>query len=175
MTMNTDDKWLANLVARHVDAATRGTWDGRSGDLYFDSCRLMHQFRGITTIFTRDVGYHTSGWWKNPDYERCYHLSVSFFDTATMLARPFDQSVAKRIAKAFYTRFAKWVWVESPYSTTGKSIGVWHYRLFCDQQWQPILSRGEVYSRELTEAGWKSFSEVQDEVKRTGRNPNIKG
>lgn len=29
-------------------------------------------------IMTRDIGYHTSGWWKNPDYERCFHVSISY-------------------------------------------------------------------------------------------------
>jgi hypothetical protein len=32
--------------------------------------------------------------------------------------------------------------------------------LFCDAQWQPILPRKEVYTREFTEAGWRSASQV---------------
>lgn len=32
--------------------------------------------------------------------------------------------------------------------------------------WCPIKPRGEVYSRELTEAGYKSFSDVQAELER---------
>jgi hypothetical protein len=33
-------------------------------------------------------------------------------------------------------------------------------RLFCDAGWQPIKPRGEVYSRHLTEKGWRTFSEI---------------
>ena len=169
-----DDQWLETIVKFHVEQACKGTFDGRRINAYFQYCRMVHHFRGITIAFTRDVGYHTSGWWKNPDFERCYHLSISFFDPATLTPIPFEESIAKRIAKAFYTKYTKWVWVESPYSDEGKKLGVWHYRLFCDEHWQPILPRGEVYSRELTEAGWKSFSDVQDEIAKTGENPNLK-
>jgi hypothetical protein len=41
--------------------------------------------------------------------------------------------------------------------------------VFCDERWQPILPRGEVYSREFTEKGWKSFSEMN------GGKPRIEG
>jgi len=174
MSNEIDDRWLELLVGAHVNAAIKGTFDGKGLNRYFASCRAVHAFRGITTAFTRDVGYHSSGWWKNPDFERCYHLSISFFDPATLSPRPFEDAIARRIAKAFYTKHTKWVWVESPYSDEGKAMGVWHYRLFCDERWQPILPRGEVYSRELTEAGWKSFSDVQDAIAKTGENPNTK-
>jgi hypothetical protein len=33
----------------------------------------------------------------------------------------------------------------------------------------PLFPRGEVYSRELTGAGWKSFSEVQAEIQKTNQ------
>ena len=41
-----------------------------------------------------------------------------------------------------------------------KRAEVYHYRLFCDEGWQPIMPRGEVYSTQFTELGWKSFSEL---------------
>jgi hypothetical protein len=59
------------------------------------------------------------------------------------------------------------VWSKPPYSPNGKAADVWHYRLFVDKATLlPLFLRGEVYSRELTEAGWKSFSEVQAEISR---------
>ena len=39
-------------------------------------------------------------------------------------------------------------------------MGVYHYRLFCDEGWQPLKPRGEVYTRDFIEKGWKSFSEL---------------
>jgi hypothetical protein len=62
---------------------------------------------------------------------------------------------------AFYRDAKCHVWSEPPFSKTGKAFGMWHYRVFCTKFWTPITPRGEVYSRELTEAGWKSFSELQ--------------
>lgn len=167
-------KWISALVKEHTELAMLGVWDGRGLTAYFEQCRFQNTFRGITTIFTRDVGYHSSGWWKNPDYERCYHLSISFFDPATIAPMPQDKALANRLVKAFYTRYAKWVWCEPPYSESGKRQDVWHYRLFCDAGWQPIRPRGEVYSKELTEAGWHSFSDVQDAIETSGTNPNVR-
>ncbi len=166
------DKCIATLVANHSQSATSGEWNGKSLDSYFKSCRRNNPFRGITTIFTRDVGYHTSGWWKNPDYEQCYHLSVSFFDPATLEPCLADKNIVRQLVKGFFTKYAKWVWIEPPYSQYGQESGVFHYRLFCNDAWQPIKPRGEVYSRELTAAGWYSFSDVQDAIATTGKNPN---
>jgi hypothetical protein len=113
----------------------------------------------IRLLFTRDQGHHSSGWWKNPDYERCLHLSVSFaYPTGAPAPYVFDE--AERWAKMFFRDDLRWVWVEPPYSEFGKARDVHHYRLFCDPGWQPLKPRGEVYSKEFTEAGWKSFSEI---------------
>jgi hypothetical protein len=114
-------------------------------------------------LFTRDVGHHTSGWFKNPDYERCYHLSLSFWDLERRVARPFEGRLARAWVRAFYRDWTRLVWEES---ATLRSLPrlpeVRHYRVFCDARWQPILPRGEVYSREFTEKGWKSFSELNE-------------
>jgi hypothetical protein len=116
---------------------------------------------GVIMIFTRDVGLHTGGMLKNPDYERCYHLSLSFRDTLTGKYIPFDKAEAKAFVEAFYSPDdVKKLWVESPKSPEGKESDVWHYRLLCDEQWNGIVPRKEVYSSEFTELDWKSFSEI---------------
>lgn len=163
------DQWLTELIASHVQSALRGTWDGRNMTPYFSDCRRQSMFRGLSTIFSRDTGYHTSGWWKNPDYERCYHLSVSFFDPLTQEPRPADDEIVRKLVRGFYGVHRRLIWVEPPYSAHGKKLGVTHYRLFCDVAWQPIKPRGEVYSRELTEAGWLSYSDVQAAKQPTAR------
>lgn len=61
----------------------------------------------------------------------------------------------------FFGDSQKMIWVEPPYSDDGKRMGVWHYRLFCDEHWQTIKPRGEVYNTHFTERGWKSFSELK--------------
>lgn len=111
-------------------------------------------------IYSRDIGHHSGGWWKNPDYERCLHLSLSVRDSATWQPLPRDPKVFQEIANAFFADDARKAWIEGPYSREGKQSDVWHYRVFCDPSWSPIIPRHEVYSREFTETGWKSFSEI---------------
>ena len=111
-------------------------------------------------IYTRDEGHHMGGWWKNPDYERCLHLSVSFCVNPTDAPLAFDRRQAERIARAFFGDDTPKAWVEPPYSAKGIICGVHHYRLFCDPGWCPLLPRGEVYSKANTPPGWKSFSEI---------------
>lgn len=149
-------------------AAASGTYGGliQTTDQLGYMARCTHHVlsrqtrNGVTLLFTRDVGHHTSGWWKNPDYERCWHLSVSMFDVETLQPDQFNSREAARWAKAFFHDGVRWLWVEPAYSLEGQVCGVHHYRLFCDPTWQPLKPRGEVYSKEFTELGWKSFSEL---------------
>lgn len=48
--------------------------DGRESSMpYIRSCTADDHQTGSRLIYTRDVGHHTSGWFKNPDYEQCLH------------------------------------------------------------------------------------------------------
>jgi hypothetical protein len=149
------------LITRMRRRAWSGVWTGRGPTPYFDTCRHVCKTLGTLAIFTRDCGHHSSGWWKNPDYERCLHLSLSFFDAETMQRGSKNQAMTDRFVDAIFGVRRRWLWCEPPYSDDGKRADVWHYRLFCDAGWNPIKPRGEVYSRELTEAGWLSFSDLQ--------------
>lgn len=97
--------------------------------------------------------YILSGWWKNPEYERCYHLSIDY--PGGMIFKKTEW-----LLNALFGSNRKLMWCEPPYSEHGKKLGVYHYRLFCDEEWKPIMPRGEVYSTQFTERGWKSFSEL---------------
>lgn len=157
-------KTLQALVKYAKTIAKFNTWDGRGMTPYLESCHHADRNEGVELIFSRDTGYHTSGWWKNPDYERCWHLSLSFFDPIAMEPCPRNAVLTKELIDAFYGRDKKLIWSEPPYSPAGKAKDIWHYRLFCDAGWRPIKPRGEVYGRELIEAGWKSYSDVQDQL-----------
>jgi hypothetical protein len=116
----------------------------------------------LRLIFTRDTGHHTSGWFKNPDYERCLHLSISPAALApqTTCDRDPPTDIEKILVPAVFGHGARFAWRESPKTPLGKAHRVQHWRVFCDHTWQPILPRKEVYSREFTEKGWRSASEL---------------
>lgn len=161
--MKTYDKtWLmASTAADRLRVARYGTWDGTGPTPYFERCRGFHQPTGTMLMLSRDVGGHTSGWWKNPDYERCLHLSLSFRDPVNGQLASRDKKLAREWVGLFFGKDRARLWCEPPFSPQGKAMDVWHYRLFCNPEWIPILPRGEVYSRELTEAGWLSFSDAR--------------
>lgn len=146
--------------------AMRGIYDGRPSPrtmALIEACShvlTIDPARYATVLYTRDAGHHSSGWWKNPDYERCLHLSLAYRNRLTGQPIDHDPGRSAEIARAFFGDDARRTWLEGPYSPEGKAAAVWHYRLFCDPAWNPLTPRGEVYSREDTPADWKSFSEV---------------
>lgn len=132
-----------------------GFYMGGSSDSYFYSCGWFIEEYQCSIIFTRDVGHHACGWWKNPEYERCYHLSIRFLGER-------NKTAIEKIITGLFGSDKNKIWIEPPYSKEGKQNEIWHYRLFCDANWQPIIPRGEVYTTEFTEKGWKSYSELND-------------
>jgi hypothetical protein len=133
--------------------------------LYLSLSRHVHQATGAVLIFSRDTGHHTRGWLKNPDYERCWHLSLS--PIPGYIVRPdgsygveLDPEITLMWCRAFFHEHLHLAWSEPPKSDLGRTYNVWHWRVFANEAWEPILPHGEVYSTELTEKGWKSASEV---------------
>ena len=122
----------------------------------------------IVMIFTRDTGMHSGGWFRNPDYERCYHLSLSFrgasgnpMEITTRLEfAPQLHDLAREVCCEFYGANFNFILAEPPFSELGKQLQVWHYRIFCNERWAPIIPRKEVYSSDYTESRWLSFSEL---------------
>lgn len=157
--------WRIPMVARMRIQAERSTWDGAEYTPYFRMCRESDLESGTTIIFTRDVGMHDCGWFKNPDYNQCYHLSLSFYDTSRyphgVTPRAPERGEAEGWVRLFYGDRCRYVWEESPVSERGKQIGVRHYRVMTDRNWQPIVPAGEVYTTAKTELGWKSWSDQQ--------------
>lgn len=68
--------------------------------------------------------------------------------------------ILQTILRNLFHDSRRWLWCEGPFTEAGKQCSVFHYRLFCNPEWQPLKPRGEVYNRDFTEAGWKSFSEL---------------
>lgn len=148
---------LSGVLRRVKYAASLGLFDGTSNPMMsnyvMNCCSWYLQAYDCSMIFTRDVGHHSGGWWKNPEYERCWHLSISFRGGN-------NRKALEKILDGLFGEHKRKTWCEPPYSDACKRNDVWHYRLFADENWQPIIPRGEVYSKEFTENGWKSYSEL---------------
>lgn len=159
---------MAAVASELRRRAKHGLFDGREspeGWRYIRHCRVEDNTTGTRLIFTRDAGHHTSGWLKNPDYERCWHLSTSPIPSLILLPgqqqlAELDRGMRAAWVKAFFGEDLRYLWSESPKTPEGKRNDVWHWRLFCDEHWVPLLPRKEVYSREFTEEGWRSASQV---------------
>lgn len=157
------EEHIAAVAADLRRCSRAGFFDGRDTPewrLYLNHCRIADTVTGALLIFTRDVGMHSSGWFKNPDYERCEHLSISPLNAASIPNLPLGVPDLDR--KTMEVDDVRRAWIESPKSRSGIAQGVLHWRVFCDVAWQPITPRSEVYDPAFTEEGWKSASEVID-------------
>jgi hypothetical protein len=157
---------MDKLVRVMKHNAEQGFFSGSQSEAqgrYFQRCRQEHLKTGTVIIFTRDRGMHTSGWFKNPDYDRCYHLSLTFWDFDAGKQEAFDEKLARAWVHAFYGDWTRYIWHEG-ITDEGKSSGTAncnHYRVMCNPAWQPIIPRKEVYTKEFIEKGWLSFSDKQ--------------
>lgn len=172
--MKADDieKHMRSIATLMRLNAWRSTFDGtmspRAEWYVTRICRRIDATTGTVLIFTRDTGHHTSGWMKNPDYERCLHLSLTAIPPRIVLPSgaqrvELDTKTKAAWLRAFFGAEARYTWEESAKSREGERAGVVHYRLFCDAAWVPLMPRGEVYSSEFTEKGWRSASQVLEE------------
>jgi hypothetical protein len=164
-----DEKWLKASVAKKLQIASwLDTFDGTMtprSSRYLDAATAFHAPSGSLLIFTRDTGHHTSGWFKNPEFERCFHFSLHFTEPfERTMPRQFDKKLAQEWCELLFEDHARKVWIESAKTAEGRTLEVLHYRLFCDERWSPIMPRGEVYSREFTEKGWQSWGDLHGDA-----------
>lgn len=124
-------------------------WDGRSvpdkrTQLLVSALREPGRWTRLTLTF--DHGYHASGWWKNEQYDRCWHLSISH-PTELAIETP-DEAEVYEWARLLWRDDARKAWVEGAASTLDpyRLPNVVHARLFVDEHDQPIIPEGEVYT-----------------------------
>lgn len=104
----------------------------------------------VSTLLSFDVGPHASGWWRNSEYERCWHLSLAARDSRGFVDLPRDDLMAWTALELGDDR--RMAWTEPPagifdqYRNVPASRFTTHVRLFCDQQNRPIQPTGEVYT-----------------------------
>lgn len=117
----------------------------------------------VRLLFTRDRMHHSVGWWRNADYECCWHLSISCWERVKLeVFAPGDTPTYVDIPEAeetywgrlFFGDHARWVWHEpggtdprlsAEEARTNKHLA--HLRLFIDHEppHVPIFPVGEVY------------------------------
>lgn len=158
---------VGRIAAELHRRAKTWTYNGHATDAAVRRITHRHglqvEWLAARVIFTRDAGMHTSGWIRNPDYERCYHLSIAPMQPARDAgAKPLVDNwhdVEDLLVRAFFGDNARLTWRESAKSPDGIAREVAHWRLFCDPGWAPLMPRGEVYSKLNTPPDWESWSE----------------
>lgn len=148
---------LARTSARDLPV-----YDGdqqRNGWIIGAATWYLPSLRAIV-ILTRD-NLVKLGWWKNAQYEKCLHLSISFRDPATLESIEWEPAAARRIVEAVFGEARRLTWWEPAYSAQGKARGVQHWRLFYAADWiTPIHPKGEPHTLNVP-AGWREWTDYQ--------------
>lgn len=85
------DEHIARLAADLRARSKRGSFDGRDTPAwrrYLAHCRVADTVTGALLIFTRDVGMHSCGWFKNPDSMSVATFERSISRRGARVARP---------------------------------------------------------------------------------------
>jgi hypothetical protein len=141
-------------LRRLLHHALKHPWYGQSmisSRHYLIADSLTEPGRETAIILTYDVGYHSSGWWKNSDYDKCLHLSVAHPNHSGLVGARPDAPSEKEVqawAKAMFGDEVRRTWTEPPASAfdAHRETGVAHVRLFLNKAGEPITPKGEVYN-----------------------------
>lgn len=120
----------------------------------------------VRLLLTRDRSHHSSGWWRNAEYEFCWHLSISARPSADCrlaalgLKKPDEVGYVDlpKLEETYWGRLvfgvhADKVWHEpggtDPSLTAAearRNRSISHLRLFLDPDtFEPFIPSGEVY------------------------------
>lgn len=99
------------------------------------------------------------------------HLSFSFHES-DLKAGPERYGRMRKVLRRDLEATAGWLsWFfgsqcryllcDPPMTKHGKEFDVWHYRLLCDELWNPPRSRVEIPVEQFKAAGWITFEEMK--------------
>lgn len=107
----------------------------------------------VTLQVTKDRMHHSVGWWRNAEYEYCWHLSIAAWETT---ARPTSLPAEEERywTHAFFPQHFNKVWHEpggtDPRLTRQEALEkrhIIHQRVFLDPEtFEPFIPTGEVYT-----------------------------
>jgi hypothetical protein len=111
---------------------------------------------------------------KNHDLARCRHLSLGFWkgrfsndnlegELRGELRRVKLENEEMRTAwlKAFFGHDLSRVWVCAPLTEEGRQYNIKHYRLFCDEKWQPLPRTAGIAKSPMHALGWNLWGEPE--------------
>lgn len=155
--ISADDRLMVADMQRH---AMRGWYTGDLPSLQAFGVRNVVIGRTapelhVSLLLSRDKMHHSVGWWRNADYEYCWHLSIAAFERDRQ-DKPEDipPDEERYWTFAFFpTHFDK-LWHEpggtDPRLTPEEKMRHKHFahlRLFLDPvNFQPFIPEGEVYT-----------------------------
>lgn len=118
----------------------------------------------VRLLLSRDRSHHASGWWRNAEWEYCWHLSIS--SRPAVEARMARVGLAENVGyvdlprdeevywgRLFFGEYASMVWHEpggtDPRLTQEerhRNKAIAHLRVFLDPEtFEPFIPSGEVY------------------------------
>jgi hypothetical protein len=121
----------------------------------------------VCLLLTRDRMHHSSGWWRNAEYEYCWHLSLSARDRLAFRAAEAGQQPGSTLGYEelprdevrYWTRLLFREHVDKLWNEPGggdprlsleqaqRNALIWHLRLFLDpDSMEPFIPKGEVYT-----------------------------
>lgn len=119
----------------------------------------QHYPTNTSLVFGRDRGHHTLGGWKSPEVERCFHLSLSFVDMDKRIVKKTESGLVQLWLRSFFGDALDLVWAEPP-GNEAYDMQQWHFRLFCDETWNPLEKEPVHMQRELRAKGYVRASEI---------------
>ncbi len=170
----TEQRLLAEFraIARRLKRrAASGISDGDptpSGRAYLANCSEDHPATGTSITFTRCVGFNEYLGVDDPNFERYLHLSLSFWsaddEDGPMPTSRRDEVLCNLCATAFFGDDDPHTWIDLSQTSDGRALDVWHWYLFCDADWQPIILDPATDTSHLTSIGWRNNAvQVHDE------------
>lgn len=155
------DRQHRGLILKALRASAHDPWDGRRPLDRSHRIRvrsLTEPALAVSVLISYDVGPHSNaGWWRNSQYDRCWHLSIVgvLRNTSSLLPIQYatlDRDEVSAWGLAVFGPDVVKAWNEppatenDPHRTAEPSRYTWHTRLFTDRDMRPIIPEGEVYT-----------------------------
>ncbi len=160
-----------------IRRANKWVYDGKrtaENKRGMSTCSAHHEASNTSVVFARDSGHYSGGGgYKSQASDRCFHLALTFLDFENGIALPPDPKKTREWLNAFFPGQCHLLWAEAPVDLgavasfwrwcLGLKMGdalFWHFRLFCDENWQPLTNEPALMQRDMRARGFVRASEL---------------